>query len=400
MSKSLSSRRPVRAFTLVELLVVIAIIGILVALLLPAVQAAREAARRSQCKNNLKNIGLACLNHEDTWKVFPTGGGRWGAIIDMYVDPPFPATDGRPLGPNQQGIGWAYQILPYLEEGALHNITRNNQLTEVAIPLYLCPSRRGAVRVPSWGDVTVVLMDYAGIHPCTTRSNGAGTPPTQLPVDLDPPPNCNTVRDHFEQPGGGTGGSSTGPPPDSVSHEVGPSSSDNGVYDGVIVRSPWRHDRSQSPATPGIDGRYATNVPYPTKIAKVTDGTSKTMLIAEKHVRSDLYEGGKPSDDRGWADGWDPDTMRATCQAPLNDAECDNQSTGCAPLDHAPCWYTLVLGSAHSGGFNAVFADGSVHTINYDIPIHILNALGTRNSTSAGPGGPDDPETVDVSGVN
>ncbi|MCI0351955.1 MAG: DUF1559 domain-containing protein, partial [Acidobacteriales bacterium] len=70
-------QRSARAFTLVELLVVIAIIGILVALLLPAIQAAREAARRNQCKNNLRNIGVSCLNHLDTLKVFPTGGGYY-----------------------------------------------------------------------------------------------------------------------------------------------------------------------------------------------------------------------------------------------------------------------------------------------------------------------------------
>ena len=68
------SAPPSMAFTLVELLVVIAIIGIFVALLLPAIQAAREAARRTQCKNNLKNIGLAIANFENTNKVFPTGG--------------------------------------------------------------------------------------------------------------------------------------------------------------------------------------------------------------------------------------------------------------------------------------------------------------------------------------
>src|SRR5882724_1366526 len=81
------------AFTLVELLVVIAIIGILVALLLPAIQAAREAARRSQCQNNLKQIGLAITNYESATKTLPPGAF---------------------LG---EGSAWSAFILPYLEEG-------------------------------------------------------------------------------------------------------------------------------------------------------------------------------------------------------------------------------------------------------------------------------------------
>jgi prepilin-type N-terminal cleavage/methylation domain-containing protein len=106
-----------RAFTLVELLVVIAIIGILIALLLPAVQAAREAARRSQCLNNLKQIGVALHNYHDTHKCFPPGyqgDPRNDAAGCGTIDCPGTATAGL-------GWGWAVFILPFEEQGSLYD---------------------------------------------------------------------------------------------------------------------------------------------------------------------------------------------------------------------------------------------------------------------------------------
>jgi prepilin-type N-terminal cleavage/methylation domain-containing protein len=118
-------------FTLVELLVVIAIIGILVAFLLPAVQAAREASRRSQCQNNLKQIGLAVQNHHDAKRVFPMGRN----------------------GFDQRAVSWAFFILPYIEETAIYNAwdshslvydASNDATMRTPIEAYACPSRRRA----------------------------------------------------------------------------------------------------------------------------------------------------------------------------------------------------------------------------------------------------------------
>lgn len=150
-----SRGRAGRGFTLVELLVVIAIIGVLVALLLPAVQAAREAARRSQCQNNLKQIGLAVHNYHDTNNYFPPGGVSFGACCGT---PTF--------------TGWAISILPYLEQQTLYdrydfkqsNQHANNKFVrEQSVNSYLCPSDLNPkkLEVPESGPGNTSALLYA-----------------------------------------------------------------------------------------------------------------------------------------------------------------------------------------------------------------------------------------------
>jgi prepilin-type N-terminal cleavage/methylation domain-containing protein len=141
MSRRNVPAAPRRGFTLIELLVVIAIIAVLIALLLPAVQQAREAARRSQCLNNLRQIGLALHNYHDTHGVFPSG---W-----IGVDP----ATGRDYVHGGSGFGWATMILPQLEQKNLYDrfdfrksisdatgSPSNKSSLATKLPVFACPS--------------------------------------------------------------------------------------------------------------------------------------------------------------------------------------------------------------------------------------------------------------------
>jgi prepilin-type N-terminal cleavage/methylation domain-containing protein/prepilin-type processing-associated H-X9-DG protein len=149
-------RRTRAAFTLIELLVVIAIIAILIALLLPAVQQAREAARRSQCVNNLKQLGLAMHNYHDTHNALPPG---W-----IGVQGGTHHTEGN------SGFGWAAHVLPFLDQGPLYSRLNFNQncydpaynsaaLTSV-LPVFRCPSDPSAEKwdLPDEANPATILM--------------------------------------------------------------------------------------------------------------------------------------------------------------------------------------------------------------------------------------------------
>jgi prepilin-type N-terminal cleavage/methylation domain-containing protein/prepilin-type processing-associated H-X9-DG protein len=370
-----------QGFTLVELLVVIAIIGILVALLLPAIQAAREAARRSQCRTNLKNMGLAVLNFENARKVFPTAGARNllsdASTITFGLEQNIEG--GKPLGPDRQGLGWAFQILPYMEETAAYQMTKTIDLQGIVVPIYTCPSRRIARTAwsPAYGAV-FAFLDYAGNTPCSFKTPER----TERYNPLDAVPLTSvSIKKLF---GAFYGGEGT--PKGTLNVP------DNSLYDGVLVRCPWAWDHTDT-ATGKQIGKFLSNVTGLVKAAKITDGTSKTFMIAEKYVRNDNYEGpfdglNRNSDDRGWTDGYDADIMRSSCYPPVQDGDSIGWDANLGryfdddPSSNSSFGGTNVIhhfGSAHTSGINAVYADGSVRSFNYDVDSVVFNALGTRN---------------------
>ena len=323
------SRRQ-NAFTLVELLVVIAIIGILIALLLPAVQAAREAARRMHCINNLRNLGLACHNHHDLYGFFPGGGwgSNWTGDPDMGV------------GRSQPG-GWSYSVLPFIEQKVLFEIgsgidaalwpvsgTKKIALTralEQPIALFYCPSRRAAKAYP----VAHAYNSFNWHH-------------TGGPLNRNDYAGC--VGSVSVQYGRSVFG------PTYINHETYDKWPPEGHFDGVIfVRSE-------------VD------------LADVQDGSSNTYMVGEKNVRVGAYLGyngvgsihdDNPSVDYGDAEGcWSGgDATRSAGSMPFPDSE----------VHRFENW-----GSAHPGGFNVMFADGSARPIGFDITADVHLALGTR----------------------
>ena len=263
---SLSPRQPPRrgGFTLIELLVVIAIIAILIGLLLPAVQKVREAAARIQCANNLKQMGLGCHMHQDTYGFLPSGGWGWS-----WVGMP-----SRGAGPKQPG-GWIYSILPYVEQPALYNLSTNaagaQQMVATPLKLFNCPSRRTGGPYPGG---TTAYFNFGGFTATPlARTDYAACSGDQAPDEIYPGPSSLAQGD-------------------SPSYNW-PSAA---AFTGVIFQ------RSDIP------------------LRDVWNGTSNTFLAGEKYLNPNAYDNGSdPADNENMYVGFDNDISRSTDFPPQKD---------------------------------------------------------------------------------
>jgi prepilin-type N-terminal cleavage/methylation domain-containing protein/prepilin-type processing-associated H-X9-DG protein len=296
-----------RAFTLIELLVVIAIIAVLIALLLPAVQAAREAARRSQCVNNLKQLGLAMHNYHDAQGGFPIGRTGLGFTYKNT------SIDNRRT--------WAFSILPQLEQSTLFNAINFNLSFYVA------------------QQTTVLLTSVAGFH-CPSD-------PQSLSIEVGNTANARTEGNYVVNWGN--------------THYGQDQSPSNGA--------PWPNPFTTGPyGATGPQGNVTfAGAPFTPNLSRAmpyfTDGTSNTLLMAEVIVGMDGT--GSNYDTRGDIFNDDiPCTMFMAYTAPNGIPDWINTYCQYPQGLNPPCKKQgpafVAARSFHSGGVNSLMGDGSV----------------------------------------
>lgn len=311
-----------KAFSLVETLVVLGTISLLLALLLPAVQSAREAARRTQCKNNLRQMGLAILSYSDSYRCFPPGyvgnppkidQGGCGTINNTVESPP--------------GWGWGVFILPYLEQSDLY--------------LSLDPNSK-----------QVVCDTPVGVQ----RSSSAGDPLLErrvLPIYVCPSatdPDLNPTRD------------------------TAPSAHAKSNYSGVAgLDFTGRRD--------ALQGVFVDGTQYVTRLEDCTDGLSNTLAVGERFRRDldkspQIQTPGNPSEYYGafWV-GVGPDTHPGGCVSVL-----DQSSTRFAINSTS----VNAFASQHAQGAHFLLADGSVRFMSEDTDLNSLSVMATINDQQSG----------------
>jgi type II secretory pathway pseudopilin PulG len=294
--------------------VVIAIIGILLGLMLPAVQSAREAASRVQCANNLRNLALACLNHESLYRQLPTGGWGW-----FWSGDPDRGPDHRQPG------GWGFNVLPFIEQNNLYQLgaglppaqKRAAIAQRISTPLHLfnCPSRRLNQAWPNG-----YLFTYWDSDPVSFLGR------------MDYAANCGDQPvDQFF----------SGPP---------------GLAVGDDSSYPW-------PSTASLTGVIFQRSEL--GLLDIPHGTSNTYLIGEKYLDPDNYSNGLDgADNEHLYAGFDNDNSRSTYFPPHRDLP------GYVDL--------YSFGSAHLMGLNMAYCDGSVHFILYGVDPQIHLQAGRR----------------------
>ncbi|MEN6451709.1 MAG: DUF1559 domain-containing protein [Thermoguttaceae bacterium] len=321
-------RRDCAAFSLVELLVVVAIIGVLLALLLPAVQAAREAARRIQCGNHVKQLALAAITHESREGFFPTGG--WSKYWLGHPD--------RGFRKRQPG-GWVYNVLPFLELVALHDIgssgtgmtiqSGNSQRLATPVATFNCPTRRPAA---------LYRLAYG------------------IQFQLTDGPVMQLARSDY--------------------------AINSGDYFQSSVTSPTTLAEADDPNFSWADMSHQTGISHQrsqVRLADVTDGASNTFLIGEKYISSDHYTDGKDlGDSETMYCGDDLDLRRWTGIAGAIGTTCSNRPVQDRPTPISEGNAVQWFGSAHANTFNMSLCDGSVSAINYSIDAEVYRRLGNR----------------------
>jgi prepilin-type N-terminal cleavage/methylation domain-containing protein/prepilin-type processing-associated H-X9-DG protein len=335
-------------FTLVELLVVIAIIGILVALLLPAVQAAREAARRTQCTNQVKQLALSFHNHHDTYRHLPSGG--WWVTFLGYPE--------YGNGKNQPG-GWMYNILPFMEEQALHDIGKGattvaarraatKQRVQSPFSGMTCPSRRSA----NLFDFTSSGLNY---------------------VDCDPFQQCSKT-DYAANAGDMiVSEPSAGVPYTVTTYQEGLNN------DWKLLK--WTRVKYNNGVQSGTESlRDGTGIIYThseVSFRRVVDGTSKTYMVGEKYMSTDNYDDGLDAGDNEPAfAGGNADTLRVTAMVTTGNIKL---ALGTDQPGSSDSKGEYIFGSAHAGGFNMAMCDGSVSLVQFDIDPHVHRVAGHRS---------------------